>query len=1185
MKSKKQSFKLPGLRRRFLCLWMFVVLWIVEQQNVYSSRASGRNAAEDDAELETTGGVPDDTMARLHDELAAQQEMVDPQLASLHLTENRCHVIAFTVLFLILVRAVVLLRGRERKKKAEEEVKPPKEKPQPEGEERKEAEEGKPVQEEEPSPEQLVSQPEEPAKEIPLPQMPTPEMPVPIPPRKPKAEVPHEKQPEEPGGDGIPDEEFVQRPITRTRRTGKQFVRRAGPPTTAPPQVQPGIEEEEEAAAEEHAQQGTQPPPVGPTTPQPTLPQLPEQAAPGPAPGLPEDEYMEPSVLPAVVTLPPHEAQEPTPVADIHEDKELQELRARRNVISNLVNVANMLVNELPGNEARSILDVLKENVDTAEKAEREYNVAKGRMDPNLPLIRSEAVIKMGASIGGARDALVELVSLAKFHGQQVYEYCSEKIFFSDAVGLQTALDNMMDSNAFKISLLTLGRVASASITLIHENEDRLRILQSLEFVDECGANDFVKAYAAVAAMNYRMKTLERLSAMDGALNRYILQAHKAWLMGKLQFVRVPREMDANLIQEIHVLLSKVRPASAGQTSSGITNEEMQAVKDLFQWQYKDVQGMEAAEDVEAATYAYQRANQVNQRLKSILQAQKERLNSALKRQTLNKEEANAAAEAIAKIAETVVGDIEDVPEVEYMEPSVPPAVVTLPPHEEQEPTPVADIHEDKELQELRARRNVINNLVNVATMLVNELPGNKARSILDVLKENVDTAEKAEGEYNVAKGRIVLKENVDTAEKAEGEYNVAKGRMDPNLPLIRSEAVSKMGASIGGARDALVELVSLAKSHGQQVYEYCSEKIIFSDAERLQTALENMMDSNAFKISLLTLARVASASITLIHENEDQLRILQSLEFVDECGANDFVKAYAAVAAMNYRMKNLQRLSAMDSELNRYILQAHKGWLMGSECGANDFVKAYAAVAAMNYRMKNLQRLSAMDRALNRYILQAHKAWLTGKLQFVRIPREMDANLIQEIHVLLSKVRLAPAGQTASGITNEEMQVVKDLFQRQHKDVQGMDAAKDVEAATEAYKRANQVNQSLKSILQAQKEKLTSALKLHTLSKEEANAAAGAIAQIAESVVGDIEGFWRVAHDVYAQIGCKPEDIVFGTGKALLQKLKTKIMSSTGEQVEGAVAAENVAADAVKKWFFEQWRRIEGWRLRRKQR
>ncbi|CDJ31020.1 uncharacterized protein EMH_0063320 [Eimeria mitis] len=662
MKIKKHSFKWPDLRRCFRCLWLFVALWTVEQQNVYSSRASGKRAAEEDSELETTRGVPDDTMARLHAELAAQQEVTDPQLASLHLTENRCHVIAFTVLFLILIRAVVLLRERERKKKAEEEVKPPREELQPEGEEGKEEageeEEEMPVLEDETSPGAAVLSPEEPAGETALPQTPMPQIPVPMPRRKPKADVPEEKQPEERGGDGVPDEGFVPRPTTRTRKTGKEFVRKAGLPPAAPPQVQPGIEEEEEAAAEEHAQQATQPPPVEPTTPQPTLPQLPEQPDPGPAPGVPEVEYMEPSVPPAVVTLPPHEYQGRTPVAYIHEDKELQELRARRNVISNLVNVATMLVNELPGIEARSILDVLNENVDTAEEAERQYNVAKGCMDPNLPLIRSETVSKMEASIGGARDALVELGG--KCFYLQVHAYCSEKIIFSDAERLQIALADMMASAGFEMSLLTLARVGNASITLKHENEDQLRILQSLEFVDECGADDFVKVYAAVAAMNYRTKTLERLSALDSALMAYILQAHKDWLMGKLQLIRIPLEMDANLIQEVHVLLSKVRLAPAGQTPSGITNEDMEAVKGLFQQQYQDVQGMDGAKDVEAVKAAYQRANQVNQRLKYILQMQKEKFHSALKRQSLSKEEANAAAEAIAQIAESVVGDTEE---------------------------------------------------------------------------------------------------------------------------------------------------------------------------------------------------------------------------------------------------------------------------------------------------------------------------------------------------------------------------------------------------------------------------------------------------------------------------------------------------------------------------------------------
>ncbi|CDJ33875.1 uncharacterized protein EMH_0086070 [Eimeria mitis] len=212
-----------------------------------------------------------------------------------------------------------------------------------------------------------------------------------------------------------------------------------------------------------------------------------------------------------------------------------------------------------------------------------------------------------------------------------------------------------MASPGFEMSLLTLARVGNASTTLKHENEDQLRILQSLEFVDECGADDFVKVYAAVAAMNYRMKTLERLSVLDGALMTYILQAHKAWLTGKLQLIRIPLEMDANLIQEIHVLLSKVRLAPAGQTPSGITNEEMQVVKDLFQRQLQDVQGMDGANDVEAVKAAYQRANQVNERLKYILQMQKEKFHSALKRQTLSKEEANEGAVTAENVAADAV--------------------------------------------------------------------------------------------------------------------------------------------------------------------------------------------------------------------------------------------------------------------------------------------------------------------------------------------------------------------------------------------------------------------------------------------------------------------------------------------------------------------------------------------------
>ncbi|CDJ32731.1 uncharacterized protein EMH_0013500 [Eimeria mitis] len=687
MKSKKQSFKLPGLRRCFWCLWLFVALWIVEQQNVYSSRASGKKAAEEDAELETTGGVPDDTMARLHAELAAQQEVTNPQLASLHLTENRCHVIAFTVIFLILIRAVVLRRERERKKKAEEEVKPPEEGPQAEGEERKEAEEageeGKPVQEEEPSPELVVSQPEEPAKEIPLPQMPMAQMPVPMPRRRPKAEVPHEKQtkqPEEPGGDGVPDEGFVQRPIARAKKSRKEFVRKAGTPPAAPSQVQPGIEKEvahgqgpptgapdqlqpgieQEAEEVETVQQPTQPLPVEPTPMQPTLPQLPQQPAPAPAPSVPELGYVEPSVPPEVALVAPHEVPEPVPVMDIQDDEKLRDLRARRNIINSLADVATRLTDELMARETPGIVSTLKQNVETAEKAERQYDLAKCRGDPNLPYIRSDTISVMEACIEGARDGLLQLVNLAKTHGEQVHAYCSQKAFSSDYESMRRALGDMADWKEFKLCLSTLSSVVNTSIALQHENEAQLRILKSIEFLDECSGGDFVKAYAAVAAMNFRMETLQRLSALGSALEKYILQAQKSLLTGKLQRGLVQVEMDANLAQELHVLLSKIRAAPAGQTASGITEEELNAVKSLLRQQYQYLQGIASAKDVHAVAALYGRAQLINEKLKYILQMQKEKLNSALKRQKLSKEDASAVAEAMAKIAETVVDDSEE---------------------------------------------------------------------------------------------------------------------------------------------------------------------------------------------------------------------------------------------------------------------------------------------------------------------------------------------------------------------------------------------------------------------------------------------------------------------------------------------------------------------------------------------
>ncbi|CDJ28181.1 uncharacterized protein EMH_0099900 [Eimeria mitis] len=647
---------MPALRRCFL--W-FVALLLVEQQNVYSSGASRKKAADGNAELETAGGLAGDTMAKLHAELVAQHEMMDSQLATVLLTKNRRHVIAFTVLFLILIRAIVLRRERERKRKVEEEVRPPREEPQAkeeEGKEEAEEEEEKSVPEEEPSPEQVVLQPDEPAKEVPLPQVPT-QVPVPRPRRKPKAEVPPEKQPEERGADGQP-EEFVQRPVTRARKTRREVVRKEMPPPEAPTQVQPGIEEQVEE--EEPFQQPTQPQLVEPTPIPPTLPLPPEQPMPGPAPGVPEVAYVEPPVPPAVVMVPPYEILEPTPVPGFPEDGELETLRARRSLVSSLVDVATRLVDELPGEQARSVLDALKIKAAAAESAERDYDFSRSRRDPNLPGIRNMVIRTINSSIEGSHNDLLQLAGLAKSFGEQVYAHCSESLFFTNVERLRKPLAKCWDIAPAKASLDTLAFLGDVSITLKQENEDQLRILRSAQFIDEYEPRGFVDIYAATAALNFRMKMLERFSALDKALKGDILEFQKIWMKGMLQLDRIPLEVEANLVQELNLLLSKSRQATAGHSPSGITDADIQSIREMFAQQHADVQALETAQDYAGVSAAYERANMFNQKLNYLLEVQKNRLHTTLERQPLTKEEASAANEAMAKIAETAVEDGEE---------------------------------------------------------------------------------------------------------------------------------------------------------------------------------------------------------------------------------------------------------------------------------------------------------------------------------------------------------------------------------------------------------------------------------------------------------------------------------------------------------------------------------------------
>ncbi|CDJ29446.1 uncharacterized protein EMH_0003940 [Eimeria mitis] len=898
-------------------------------------RASGKKAAEEDADLESTKGVAGDTMARLHAELVAQHEMMDIQLATAFLARNRVHVVAFVVLFLILIRAIVLRRERERKRKSEEEGKPPREEPEAKEEEGKEAEEEeeeKPVLEEEPSTEAVVLPPEEPPKEITLPQMPMPQIPVPRPRRKPKAEVPPEKQPEEPGGDGIPDEEFIERPITRSR-TRKEFVRKKVPPPEAPTQVQPGIEEEEEVE-EEPFQQPPQPPLVEPTTIPPTWPQLPEQPVPVLAPGVPEVAYVEPSVPPAVVT----------------------------------------------------------------------------------PL---------------------------------------EKCWASEPV---------------KASIGTLGFLANASITLKQENEDQILIL--------------------------RKKTLDRLAALDKALKEDILVFQKVWMKGMLQLDRIPLEVDANFIQELNLLLSRSRQAPVGLSPSGITDIDMQSIREMFAQQHEDVQALETAQDYDGVSAAtgLERASENSRGADATLFPLLIYPCYSVKEWCF----CDSFCSAVPVLAPGV-------PEIAYVEPSVPPAVVTVPPHEIPELAPIPWFLEDGEMQRLRARRSLFSSLVDVATRMVDELPGNEAQRIVKALKKKLQTAE-----------------------KAEREYDISEGRRDPNLPSIRKTAIDVISSSIEGSRDGLLQLVNMAKAHGEQVFMHCSERLFFTNVERFRKPLEKCWDSEPVKASIGTLGFLANTSITLKQENEDQLRILRSAQFVDE------YKPHA-------------------------------------------FVDIYAAIAAMNFKKRTLDRLAALDKALKEDILVFQKVWMKGMLQLDRIPLEVDANFIQELNLLLSRSRRAPVGQSPSGITNIDMQSIREMFAQQHEDVQALETAQDYEGVSAAYERAKLFNEKLKYLLDVQKNKLHATLERQPLTKEEANAAAEAMTRFAETALDEGEDCWRYLQIVNSEISGKYEEGPgVSTGKALLQMLTTKKKAGTAESGEAVINPDSAVATGVKQYFSELWRHID---------
>ncbi|CDJ47680.1 hypothetical protein, conserved [Eimeria brunetti] len=615
MKHKGPFFSF--LLRMQTCCWLFVAVCLAQQQDGYSSAAQGNKGPHrgpPSPPVTATDPFPPDSMARLHAQWTAQREMTESQFGKNLVSKKQVYAIAAFVLFLVMARAMSL---RKKEKPAEKAQGPTEELGEglsgPEGEE-----------------------------------PPFPEGTLPI---GEGDEDMYGPEVEDPDALGEEEDDFVvERPIKRSRMGRNETMRKDRGPPDAPPfatQVQPGIGGEEGEG--EFVQQPLLPPPTEPFQ-DPSLEQFPEPSS------AENMGYMAPTDM---VGVPPFGAPGLIPGMIADEDGELQELRVRRNVVSNLVDTAMRLAGELAG-EAPMVTNTLKVNVEAAEKAERNYDMARSRGDPNLPAIRDDVVNIMRASLSGARDALINLVALAKAHGEQVSSYCSEALFFTNVERLRQPLEESLESKSIKVCAASLASVENGSITLQQENEDQLRILRETQFIDECEAQDFVQAYGAVAAMNFRVKTVQRLAALDSALMENMLAMHKEWLRWKLQTERIPLEMDANLVQGLHFSLSKSRPAFGGQPASGTTDLEMQSIKELFEQQSQDMNALDTARDVETVTAAYERAKTFNNKLKYLVQLQKEKLYSVLQKQPLNKEESAAASETMAKIAETAVIDSEE---------------------------------------------------------------------------------------------------------------------------------------------------------------------------------------------------------------------------------------------------------------------------------------------------------------------------------------------------------------------------------------------------------------------------------------------------------------------------------------------------------------------------------------------
>ncbi|CDJ56286.1 hypothetical protein EMWEY_00016300 [Eimeria maxima] len=525
MENKKRSFSILRLP---LCFWLFAAFWIVEQQNVCSSKVP--EVPTGTPELQVSNGVPPDSLRKLHSQVIAQKEAINAEFATRLVSKKRFHLIAVLVLILGLVKAISIRRQR----KADEIVEP-------------------------------IQVPEDVSKEM--------------------------------------RDELPQMPMGRERRTRREY-RKPRQPSRLPftPQRQPAVQP---GGVEEAVQQPASPPPAR------QMPEVPE------------------------------------------EEREIYQLRYRLVDMRSILNISHSLIDELPGVDG--ILPTITTNVETAEHAVAAYDNAMMRNDPQIASIRNETVNLMRVMLDGAREALLQIATMARQHGEVVRSNISQYCYFADTSGLRKSLDDSWETTSVKMCVASLTNLESIAADLQRETEEQFMVLHSVAFDEGYEAEDFVRLYGALAAMNFRKVSLETLSALDQALLGGILQMHKDWMTAKLLRERIPLEVDTYLVEGIETVLSQHRLGTRVLTPS-----EVLAIKKLLEKQNQDIDVMKSAQDIEAVTAAYERAKTVNQQLTYTLHTQKEKQRRFLEQNPLNKEENASLSDIIANIVQPGVKDSEE---------------------------------------------------------------------------------------------------------------------------------------------------------------------------------------------------------------------------------------------------------------------------------------------------------------------------------------------------------------------------------------------------------------------------------------------------------------------------------------------------------------------------------------------